>query len=90
MEVPLSPELEKRIREKVEAGAADSVEAFVENVVRRALDLNGGAGAESAAELPIWDVILINMEDVPSEQFAALPKDGASQVDHYLYGHPKR
>jgi predicted nucleic acid-binding protein len=27
---------------------------------------------------------------VPPEEFAALPKDGASQVDHYLYGHPKR
>lgn len=87
MEVPLSPELEKRIREKVEAGAADSVEAFVESVVRRALGLNGGV---SAAERPIWDVILSNMEDVPAEQFAALPSDGASQADHYLYGHPKR
>jgi hypothetical protein len=89
VEVPISPELEKRIREKVEAGAADSVQAFVENVVRRALGLNSGLSAETA-ERPVWDVILSNMEDVPPEQFAALPTDGASQVDHYLYGHPKR
>jgi hypothetical protein len=40
--------LEKRIRQKVEAGAADSVEAFVEDVVRRALGPNGGAAVESA------------------------------------------
>ena len=39
---------------------------------------------------PIWDVILDNMKDVPPEEFDQLPKDGASELDHYLYGHPKR
>jgi hypothetical protein len=39
---------------------------------------------------PIWEVILDNMKDVPPEEFANLPKDGASEHDHYLYGHPKR
>jgi len=39
---------------------------------------------------PIWEVILDNMKDVPPEEFAKLPKDGASEHDHYLYGHPKR
>jgi hypothetical protein len=35
-------------------------------------------------------MILDNMKDVPAEEFARLPKDGASEDDHYLYGHPKR
>jgi hypothetical protein len=39
---------------------------------------------------PIWDVIADNMKDVPPEDFAALPKDGLSQIDHYVYGVPKR
>jgi hypothetical protein len=39
---------------------------------------------------PIWDVILDNMKDVPPEAFEGLPKDGASEHAHYLYGHPKR
>ncbi len=39
---------------------------------------------------PIWEVIADNMKDVPPEEFAKLPKDGASEHDHYLYGHPKR
>ena len=39
---------------------------------------------------PIWDVIADNMKNVPPEDLATLPKDGASQIDHYLYGHPKR
>jgi len=30
------------------------------------------------------------MKDVPREAFESLPKDGASQVDHYVYGLPKR
>ena len=39
---------------------------------------------------PISEVIAEIMKDVPAEDFAALPKDGASQVDHYVYGLPKR
>ena len=38
----------------------------------------------------IWEVIAENMKDVPREDFAALPKDGLSQIDHYVYGVPKR
>jgi len=38
----------------------------------------------------IWDIIVENMKDVPPEDFAALPKDGLSQIDHYVYGVPKR
>ena len=39
---------------------------------------------------PIWEVITDNMKNVPPDDLAALPKDGASQIDHYIYGHPKR
>jgi len=39
---------------------------------------------------PIWDVIADNMKKVPPEDLAALPRDGASQIDHYIYGFPKR
>ncbi len=28
--------------------------------------------------------------DIPLEEFEKLPKDGAHQHDHYLYGTPKR
>lgn len=39
---------------------------------------------------PIWEVIVEDMKDVPPEDLAALPEDGASQIDHYIYGLPKR
>jgi hypothetical protein len=38
----------------------------------------------------IWEVIAENMKRVPPEDLAALPRDGASQIDHYVYGIPKR
>jgi hypothetical protein len=38
----------------------------------------------------IWDVIAENMKNVPPEDWASLPKDGLSQIDHYVYGVPKR
>jgi hypothetical protein len=39
---------------------------------------------------PVWEIILDNMKNVPHEDLAVLPKDGASQIDHYVYGQPKR
>ena len=41
-------------------------------------------------ETPIWEKLLDIMADVPEEELAKLPADGASQVDHYVYGTPKR
>jgi hypothetical protein len=41
-------------------------------------------------ERPIWEVIVENMKDVPAEVMAAMPADGASEHDHYIYGWPKR
>jgi hypothetical protein len=38
----------------------------------------------------ISDVIRDNMRHVPPEILAAMPKDGASEHDHYIYGLPKR
>jgi len=38
----------------------------------------------------IWEVIAENMKDVPPDDFAALPKDGLKQIEHYVYGVPKR
>jgi plasmid stability protein len=42
-------------------------------------------GVQSAA-----DIALEEMRKVPADIMASLPKDGASQHDHYLYGWPKK
>jgi len=48
-------------------------------------DLEAASGIQ-----PIWEVISDNMKRVPAEDLALLPKDGASQIDHYVYSVPKR
>jgi hypothetical protein len=41
-------------------------------------------GVQSAA-----DIVLEEMRKVPAGLMTALPKDGADQHDHFLYGWPK-
>jgi antitoxin component of MazEF toxin-antitoxin module len=69
-------------------------------------ELCKAAGVEPGAELvvevqagrivvgpkrrPIWERIAEMVADVPPEELAKLPTDGASQHDHYIYGTPKR
>jgi hypothetical protein len=46
-----------------------------------------------SAERPLEtaaDIVLSHMRKVPPEIMEAMPKDGASQHDHYIYGWPKR
>lgn len=43
-----------------------------------------------ADDRPIWEILADSFRDLPPEDLALLPEDGASQVDHYVYGHPKR
>lgn len=39
---------------------------------------------------PFWQVIEDIVAEIPPEDAEKAPVDGASQVDHYLYGHKKR
>jgi hypothetical protein len=50
-------------------------------------------GVEQPDERPLQavaDIILSHMRNVPPEIMATMPKDGASQHDHYIYGWPKK
>ena len=39
---------------------------------------------------PIWERVAASTAQAPQEEVEKLPADGAAQIDHYLYGHPKR
>jgi antitoxin component of MazEF toxin-antitoxin module len=39
---------------------------------------------------PFWERIEALTAHAPPEELDRVPTDGAAQVDHYLYGHPKR
>ena len=58
-------------------------------------DPNNGHGVTppvppQAARKPIWEQFAEAFDDVPDEEIARLPTDLAAQVDHYVYGLPKR
>lgn len=38
---------------------------------------------------PIWEIAAELTHDISAEELETLPKDGAEQHDHYLYGTPK-
>ena len=37
----------------------------------------------------VWETIDELIARTPEEEWAKLPKDGAKNIDHYLYGSPK-
>jgi plasmid stability protein len=63
-----------------------SAEEYAREVLAHDLDEEG----QAEDNRPISQVIAEIMADVPAEVLAQLPKDGASQHDHYIYGWPKR
>ncbi len=91
MNVTLPAELEQLVNEKVDRGEFESVDAAVEHAVRHALGANGDShGSEPSVARHISDVFAEIMADVPPEELAKIPRDGASQVDHYIHGLKKR
>ena len=44
---------------------------------------------QAQADRPIWEIILESGPEIPAEERAAAPHDGAQNYKHYLYGHPK-
>jgi plasmid stability protein len=62
-----------------------STEEYARQVLARDIEADA-----SEPRRPIWEVIADNMKQVPAEDLALLPRDGASQIDHYVYGVPKR
>ena len=100
MSIDIAPETERMVREELRSGHFRSVDDLILSSVqawreremnRSARDLDQQAAPSSdTEERPIWETITDIMKDVPDEVFDRLPVDGASQVDHYIYGLPKR
>jgi hypothetical protein len=87
--LPLNPIEEARLIAAAQAKGV-SADALVREALDRVLADAPAQAVPQPESRPIWELIQDNMKDVPIEEFAKLPKDGASEHDHYLYGHPKR
>lgn len=61
--------------------------------LKKLADEEAGTETEPAQQSSLQSAVNLfvqNMRNVPSDAMAALPEDGASQHDHYIYGWPKR
>jgi hypothetical protein len=48
------------------------------------------ARVDEQAPRPIWDEIREIWNDVPEEELAKIPSDASENLDHYLYGAPRK
>jgi hypothetical protein len=54
------------------------------------LDFIEFLGQKNQSRQSIWDKIEERMAQVPAEVLAELPADASENLDHYLYGSPKK
>jgi len=74
------------------------VAALTAKAAAEGLSLEGWLGklaeeSDPASASPLQtaaDIVLARMRNVPRDVMVGMPKDGASQHDHYIYGWPKR
>jgi hypothetical protein len=76
------PEEELALLNAKAGEAGVSPEEYARQVLEEAL--------APAVRVPLADRIRAIWADLPPDVLAQLPKDGASQHDHYIYGLPKR
>ena len=84
----MSANLEQAILKKLQAlpdGKQHEVLALVESL----LEKEQTEPPESTRQ-PISEIFEELSSQIPLEEWAELPQDGAEQHDHYLYGSPKR
>lgn len=101
MTIHLPENLENSIRQAVHSGQFASIDDAMAEAARlllRQLEQEQGEARKSTesqgnaarTNKPIWEVVDELRKSVPPEEFAKLPKDGAEQLDHYIYGSPRR
>ena len=64
--------------------------AVLQERERSSHEVTSTAPPQQETPKPIWEQFADAFKDVPEEDIARLPTDLAAQVDHYVYGLPKR
>lgn len=91
MGILLNPDLESRIAAKVQSGRYSSADEVVDEGL--SLLEARDAGAEPAKPIDgasMAEMIAEIAAQVPDEEWSRLPTDLSRNIDHYLYGSPRR
>ena len=101
MTIHLPPHIESSIQAAVHSGhfvsmdeamtkAATLLLERLELEQAQAIPAAGPADATAPRRKPLWERAAELRKSIPEEEWAKLPSDGAEQLDHYIYGSPKR
>ena len=100
MTIHLPEDLERYVQMKVRSGRFASEDEAIGEAVRllrqaeEAGPLTGDESPEVApaggGAVPAWKRVIEIMGRVPDEDFDRIPVDSSEQLDHYIYGTPKR
>jgi len=86
----MAANIEDKVIEKLRV-LPESQQAEVLKFVEDLADVEAKAdNGHADGRVPVWDKIQAIMRDVPDEVLASIPPDGSINVDHYLYGAPKK
>lgn len=83
----MAANLESTIQEKVKALPPEKQQRVLSMVEEMLSEKE--IKQEQVAVRPLWEIAEEISAQVPLEEWAKLPADGAEQHDHYLYGSPK-
>jgi hypothetical protein len=81
---------ETRMVPDVEQAAIEKLRTLSPEQQGQVLEFIEGLETPAAPRRTIWDKVKERMEAIPPEAWDEVPKDGAANVDHYLYGAPKK
>ncbi len=77
----------------IDDAMAEAASLLLERLREEQAEVNPGAASQAhdvPTHKPIWEEIEELTTYIPDEEFLKLPVDGAEQLDHYIYGLPKR
>jgi len=100
MTIHVSKDVERSINAAVQSGQFASADEMVDTLVREYVERHQQPNAArppapagpctSPERKPLWERAAELRQSIPAEEWDKLPTDGARQLDHYIYGSPKR
>jgi len=91
MTIHVSKDAENAINAAVQSGKFASADEMIDRLVQE-YTATQPSPAQSGAprRKPLWERAAELRQSIPAEEWDKLPIDGAKQLDHYIYGSPKR
>ncbi len=74
----------------MEQAVIERMRSLTREQQRKVLEYVEGISRQAPARKSIFEEIREIVKDVPDEVWAQLPEDGSENLDHYLYGSPKK